>query len=79
MFEVPFKSVTKQVLKVIQDVIDSTRIEITEEEVVVLWPKIKEFKRLNGVAPDMRAKDPAERRMAEAVLFVQKERLAQSL
>lgn len=75
-FEILSKSITKQVLRVIQDVIDSTRIEITEEEARILWPKINAFVRAKGVPPSIRADDPQEQRMAEALLFLQKQRRA---
>ncbi|MGB0890402.1 MAG: DEAD/DEAH box helicase, partial [Solirubrobacterales bacterium] len=78
-FEILSKSVTTQVLRVIQDAIDTTRIDITEEEVVILWPKIQEFRRQKGVAPSVRADDPLERRMGEAVLYVQRERQKQGV
>src|SRR5690606_5231255 len=40
-FEVLSKSVTPQVWRVIQDTITATRIDITEEEALLLWPKIQ--------------------------------------
>jgi superfamily II DNA or RNA helicase len=73
-FEILSKSITKQVLRVIQDVIDSTRIEITEEEARILWPKVNAFVRANGEAPSIRSDDPQEQRMAEALLFLQRQR-----
>ena len=73
-FEVLSKQVTKQVLKVIQDAIDSMRLEITEEEARILWPKIQAFNRNEGRPPDARASDPLERRMGEALLFLRSER-----
>lgn len=73
-FEILSKTVTKQVLKVIQDAIDEMRIDITEEEVKILWPKINLFVTQQGKNPDVRSHDPLERRMAEAVLFLQKRR-----
>ncbi len=42
-FEVLSKSVTQQVLRIIPDAIDATRVEITEEEALLLWPKIQAF------------------------------------
>lgn len=79
-FEILSKSVTTKVLKVIQDAIDSTRIQVTEEEAVMLWPKIKEFVRAhNGTGPDMNSIDPLERRMAEALLFIKNQRRTQGL
>ena len=78
-FEILSKQVTKQVLKVIQDAIDSMRLEITEEEARILWPKIKAFHAKEGRAPDARAADPLERRMGEALLFLQKARRQEGL
>ena len=66
-FEVISKSVTKQVLKVIQDAIDTTRIEMTPEEALVLWPKIQAFVREHGRRPERSSTDPLEQRMADAV------------
>jgi hypothetical protein len=74
-FEILSKSITKQVLGVIQDVIDSTRIDITEDEARILWPKVNAFVRKTGRPPSIRSEDPQERRMAEALLFLQKQRL----
>ena len=67
-FEVLSKSVTSQVLKVIQEVIESTRIEMTEEELLILYPKIKEFIQVRRRKPELSAIDPLERRLAEAVI-----------
>ncbi|HEV2755210.1 MAG TPA: DEAD/DEAH box helicase [Actinomycetota bacterium] len=78
-FEILSKSVTTQVLRVIQDAIDATRIDITEEEALILWPKIKEFFRLRGERPNVRSQDPLERRMAEALLYLQRQRRDQGL
>jgi superfamily II DNA or RNA helicase len=78
-FEILSKAVTKQVLRLIQDAIDATRIAIEEPEALILWPKIQEFVRLHGERPNMRATDPLERRMAEALLFLQKQRREQGL
>ncbi len=71
-FEILSKSVTKQVLKVIQDTIDETRLTISEEESLMLWPKLVAFVKEHGQKPDVRAHDPLERRLAEARLFIQK-------
>jgi hypothetical protein len=78
-FEILSKSVTTQVLRIIQDAIDATRIEISEEEALILWPKINEFVRLRGERPNIRSADPLERRMAEALLFLQKQRREKGL
>jgi hypothetical protein len=74
-FEILSKSVTTKVLKVIIDTIESTRLLITEEEAVLLFPKIKDFvARNNGTKPDISSPDPLERRLAEALLFIQRKK-----
>lgn len=73
-FEVLSKSVTKQVLSLIQDVIDATRIDMTEERALILWPKITEFRRANGVEPSSRADDPLERELGEALVWLRAEK-----
>jgi len=79
-FEILSKSVTVQVLKVIQDVIAETRIEITEDEALLLWPKIKLFVEVKGRKPDINSHDPSEKRMAEALIYLQrKKREAQAV
>lgn len=69
-FEVLSKSVTTRVLKVIQDTIESTRIVVSEEEAVLLWPKIKSHRATHGAEPSLHAADPLERRMAEVLIYV---------
>ena len=71
-FEILSKSVTSGILKVIQDTIESSRIEMTPEEVKILWPKAKEFKIRTGRNPDVTSNDPLEKRMAEAIIYLKK-------
>lgn len=71
-FEVLSKSVTPSVLRLIQDTITSTKIEFSEEEALALYPKIKTWVQVNGKRPDLRSEDPMEKRMAAALLFLQK-------
>ncbi len=71
-FEILSKSVTTGILKVIQDTIDSSRIEMTPEEVKILWPKAKEFTIQTGRKPEVTSSDPLEKRLAEAVLYLKK-------
>ncbi|AYF96919.1 DEAD/DEAH box helicase [Protaetiibacter intestinalis] len=73
-FEVLSKSVTPQVLRIIQDTITATRIEITEEEARLLWPKIQQFAKVNRRQPDVRSDDPTEKRYAEALLFLRRKK-----
>ncbi|MDY1006341.1 DEAD/DEAH box helicase [Curtobacterium sp. CFBP9011] len=73
-FEVLSKSVTPQVLRIIQDTITATRIEISEEEALLLWPKIQQFAKVNRRQPDVRSDDLVEKRYAEALLFLRKKK-----
>ena len=52
---------------------------MTEEEAVLLWPNIEEFVKEFGARPSIMSNDPYEKRLAEALAFIQKkkaERLA---
>jgi superfamily II DNA or RNA helicase len=70
-FEILSKSVTTKVLKLIDEHIQSTKFEMTEEEAILLWPKIKEWVKNNkGLQPNIQAFDHKEKRMAEALVFL---------
>ncbi|MBB4037458.1 superfamily II DNA or RNA helicase [Dysgonomonas hofstadii] len=69
-FEILSKSVTTQVLKLIDDHIQAVKIDMTEEEAILLWPKIKEWREKTGEAPNIHSYDPKEKRMAEALVFL---------
>lgn len=72
-FEVMSKSVTPSVLRIISDTIAATRVEISEEEALALFPKIQNWVRVNGGRrPDRRSEDLTEKRYAEALLFLQR-------
>lgn len=74
-FEILSKSVTTKVLRVIQDAIESTRLQMTDEEAIILYPKIKDFiARNNETKPEIRSLDPLERRLAEALLYLQRKK-----
>ncbi len=70
-YEILSKSVTPKVLKVIQDVIETSRIKMTEEEAIIYYPdKVAKFMKTFGRAPYIKSADFNERRMAEAILFL---------
>ncbi|MBO6829605.1 MAG: ATP-dependent helicase [Muricauda sp.] len=69
-FEILSKSVTASVFKAIQETIDATRITMTEEEAIILWPKIKNWIAKTGEQPSIQSFDPQERRLAEAIIFL---------
>ena len=73
-FEILSKSVTASVFKAIQETIDATRIQMTDEEAIILWPKIKNWKERTGELPSIQSFDPQERRLAEAIIFLREQK-----
>ncbi|RSZ61897.1 ATP-dependent helicase [Corynebacterium hylobatis] len=71
-FEVMSKSVTPSVLRIISDSIAATRVEISEEEALALFPKIQQWFKVNGRKPDRRSEDLTEKRYAEVLVFLQR-------
>jgi len=70
-FEVLSKSVTAKLLKVIQETIDAGRIQMTDEEAVILYrDKIGPFIKAHGREPNINSTDPLERRQAEALVYL---------
>lgn len=73
-FEVLSKSVTTQVLKVIQETIAATRIDVTEEEAELMWRKINLFYEVKGRKPDINSRDESEKRMGEVLAYLQRKK-----
>lgn len=73
-YEILSKSLTSRVLKLIQETIEATRITMTDEEALLLWPKVKMFVKANGREPVLHAVDPLESRMAEAIAYLKQKR-----
>jgi len=73
-YEILSKDVNTKVLKVIQDVIASTRIQMTLEEAYLLWPKIKDFATLNKREPNVHSTDSIEVRLAEALIYIKEQK-----
>jgi superfamily II DNA or RNA helicase len=78
-FEILSKSVTVNVLKLIQEAIESTRISFSPEEAMLLWPKIKAFIAENSREPDLNAHDMMEKRLAECLVYLKEQRRKQGL
>lgn len=73
-FEILSKSVTTQVLHVIQEAIAATRVDVTVEEAELLWPKINLFYELHGRKPDINSRNEQEKRMAEVLAYLQRKK-----
>ena len=69
-YEIMSKSVTSDVLKSIHSAITSTRISMSEEEAVSLFPRIQQFKKDHGTEPSLTSSNPMEKRMAEALAWI---------
>jgi superfamily II DNA or RNA helicase len=69
-YEIMSKSVTADVLKTIHGAITSTKVAMSEEEAVSLYPRIKAFVAGEKVEPSLVSPNPLERRMAEALAWI---------
>ncbi|WP_277099989.1 DEAD/DEAH box helicase [Corynebacterium riegelii] len=71
-FEILSKSVTPSVLSLISDAIATTRIDMSLEEAMALYPQVQAWVRAEGRHPDRRSDDAEEKQLAEALLVVRK-------
>ncbi len=78
-FEVLSKSVTASLLKVIQESINAGRIQMTDEEAVILYKdKIAPFVKSTGREPELNSSNALERRMAEALVYLRNKKRQQA-
>jgi hypothetical protein len=73
-FEILSKDVTTNVLKLIKESIEATKISMSEEEAIVLWPKVKEFVQKYDKEPQLETSDLIEKRLAECLIFIKEQR-----
>lgn len=73
-FEILSKDVTVNVLKLIKESIEATKICMSEEEAIVLWPKVKEFVQKYSKEPRLETSDLVEKRLAECLIFIREQR-----
>jgi superfamily II DNA or RNA helicase len=73
-FEIMSKKVSAKVLKTIQEIIESGRIDMDFEEAAILWPKIQEFVKTYNRQPDINSIIEDEKRMAECIIYLKKEK-----
>ncbi|AQQ00049.1 ATP-dependent helicase [Pseudoalteromonas aliena] len=71
-YEVLSKQVNAAMLKTIQEAVSASKSKVSEDEAVILWPKIKLFKHEHQRDPSLNASDPIEVRYAEALAFIRK-------
>lgn len=71
-FEILSKSVTPSLLSLIQDAIATTRIDMSVEEAIALYPKVQAWVKIEGREPDRRSDNQEEQQLAEALLVMRK-------
>ncbi|MEQ5274296.1 DEAD/DEAH box helicase [Proteus terrae] len=71
-YEILSKSVTAPMLKTIQEAVSANKSQMSEEEAIILWPKIKQFTNEFKRAPSLNSSDPIEVRYAEALAYLRK-------
>ena len=71
-YEILSKQVTASMLKTIQEAVSASKSQVSEEEAVILWPKIKLFKLEHGHEPSLNSSEPIEVRYAEALAFIRR-------
>lgn len=73
-FEVLSKSVSSKVLKIIQETIEATRIQMDFEEAAILWPKVQEFVKIHKREPSIQSVMPQEKRLAECIIYLKEQK-----
>ncbi|MCP6104419.1 ATP-dependent helicase, partial [Klebsiella pneumoniae] len=74
-FEILSKAINTDTLRLIQDSIESTRMQMSKEEAIALWPKVQEFVKDNNRNPDLNSRNGRERELAQCIIYLR--RLAQ--
>ena len=73
-YEVLSKTVDKEVLQTINDVVHASRSTVTEAEAVLMWPKIVAFMKSKDRQPNRNSDDAIEQRMAEVISYVRNQK-----
>ncbi|MCC5488531.1 DEAD/DEAH box helicase [Vibrio lentus] len=71
-YEILSKSVDADVLKTIQQTVRASQANVSEEEAVMLWPRIKAFRVEHQREPSLNSSDPIEQRYAEVLAYIRK-------
>jgi hypothetical protein len=71
-YEILSKNLDAKVFKSIQTYIKAMRVDVTDDEAKVLWPKVTEFAKKMQREPSLDSNDPYERRLAEVLLYAKR-------
>jgi hypothetical protein len=74
-FEVASKTLDSRLLATVQAAMVAHRIQMTADEARTLWPRILAFRAQEGREPNVHATDPLEKRMAEALAWLKREKM----
>jgi hypothetical protein len=71
-YEILSKQVTASMLKTIQEAVSATKSQVSEDEAIILYPKIKKFTADHGRKPSLNSSDPIEVRYAEVLAYMRR-------
>lgn len=71
-FEIMSKNVTPNVLRLIEETIASSKITLSEEEAVGMWPQLLAWMKTKNKEPNLKAEDPQEKTLAEALAVLKR-------
>lgn len=69
-YEIMSKQLNMKVFKAIQSCIQAMKVSMTDDEAIDLWPQINDFYKANQRKPNLDSLDPYEKRLAEALIYV---------
>lgn len=73
-YEILSKSLDTKTFKAIQESINASRLNMTQEEAIRLFPEVVKFREQMGRVPDRNSPDPVEREYAEVILYLKDQR-----
>jgi len=68
-YEILSKSVSKEMLKLIQETIDANRSTVTEDEAFFYWDDVIKFMKENGREPNKNSNNETEQKLAEVLIY----------
>ena len=69
-FQILSKQLSPRMFRAIKDYIDAFKNDMTDDEAIILWPKINEYVQKTGRLPSLNSLDPLEKRYAEALVYL---------
>jgi hypothetical protein len=71
-YQIVSKELDAATLKAIQDYIVASRIDVTDDEAMRLWPEVERFYQNHGQEPLKDSLDPHEKRLAEVLAYLRR-------